>query len=280
MWLGCCALSNVSAAERVLEIFSLEHTLVDQVLTSIRPLLDPGGTATGMGNQLIVKTSPQNLAEIKRVLSALDRRPKMLRITVRQDVAQDSHIRDDRGSGRLGRGDVRVAIPDRGPRGGASATIRGADGEFIRYRTLSTTSSGEQDNTYFVTTLEGQTAFVETGISLPYPHSSVTYDGYHTRIHEGVDYRRLSSGFFVIPRTHGAEVSLEIAPQLETIDPRYAGRIDTRYSQTTVTARLGEWFQLGGVNEVDDSEQGRLLARTRRHDAEDYQVWVLVEELP
>src|SRR4051812_34334968 len=37
-----------------LEIISLRHRTVEQVLPALRPLLEPGGTMTGQSNQLIV----------------------------------------------------------------------------------------------------------------------------------------------------------------------------------------------------------------------------------
>jgi hypothetical protein len=42
------------------------------VLPALRPLLEPGGVLTGQRNQLIVRTSPANLAELRRALQALD----------------------------------------------------------------------------------------------------------------------------------------------------------------------------------------------------------------
>ncbi|MFB3101043.1 MAG: hypothetical protein ACE1ZM_06325, partial [Gammaproteobacteria bacterium] len=43
-----------------LEVIPLQHRMVDDVIQSIRPLVTPGGTVTGMNNQLIIKTTPSN----------------------------------------------------------------------------------------------------------------------------------------------------------------------------------------------------------------------------
>jgi hypothetical protein len=51
----------VSAQQLKLEIIPLNHSTTDAVVPVIRPLLAPGGSVSGMNNQLIVKTSPANL---------------------------------------------------------------------------------------------------------------------------------------------------------------------------------------------------------------------------
>jgi hypothetical protein len=56
------ALAVHAAGQNMLEIIPLRYRTVDQVLPALRPLLEPGGTLTGQGNQLIVRASPDNLA--------------------------------------------------------------------------------------------------------------------------------------------------------------------------------------------------------------------------
>ena len=75
------------AAAQGLEIIPLQHRTVEQVLPVLRPLLEPGGTLTGQSNQLIVRASPRNLAEIRSALEAIDRPLRRLQISVRQDGA-------------------------------------------------------------------------------------------------------------------------------------------------------------------------------------------------
>jgi len=62
-----------TAAQGSLEIIPLRHRTAEQVLPTLRPLMEPGATLTGQGTQLIVRTSPANLAELKRALEELDR---------------------------------------------------------------------------------------------------------------------------------------------------------------------------------------------------------------
>jgi hypothetical protein len=179
---------------------------------------------------------------------------------------------------------VATLVPDKamsfGTNDGASIGIRDRHGNAIRYRALNTQSNDDQRISHFVTTVEGHPALIQTGQSIPYAYSSAIYDGYGAVVQEGIDYRDISSGFYVTPRTHGQQVTLDIAPQLERADPQDRGVIDTHYSSTTISGRLGEWIPLGGVNEAASENDSALLARTRRHGAEVYGVWVKVEEIP
>ena len=81
---ACCLLLAVTAraADMVLEVIPLKHRLSDDVVHIIQPLVTPGGTVTGMNNQLIVKTTPANLEEIKQVLNSLDQAPRRLRTSM------------------------------------------------------------------------------------------------------------------------------------------------------------------------------------------------------
>ncbi|MDP1996739.1 MAG: hypothetical protein Q8J90_06040, partial [Gallionella sp.] len=69
-----------------LEIIALKHRSAEEVLPVIRPLLDKNAVASGMNYQLILRTSPRNLEEIKRLLESIDVAPRRLKITVLQNV--------------------------------------------------------------------------------------------------------------------------------------------------------------------------------------------------
>lgn len=265
--------SAALADDRRIEVIELNHALASDVLPLLQPLVEPGGSISGMNDKLIVKTSRANLADLLSVLAAIDRPPRRLKITVRQNVDASSLVRERALSGQVNSGNVRAQVPDPGGRYGASVGYRDKDGNAVRYRALNTRSSNDSQNAHFVTTLEGSPALIQTGQAIPYLYDS----GFYGR---GIDYRDVTSGFYVTPRTNGDNVTLEIAPQLQRADPRDRGAISTRHAQTTLAGRLGEWIPLGGVNEAASGTDRELLAQTRRQGSENYNVWVLVEEIP
>jgi hypothetical protein len=77
-------------AQGALEVISLRHRTVDQVIPVLRPLLELGGALSGQYNQLIVRTSPGNLAQLRAALDAIDQPQRRLMISVRFDNAQDA----------------------------------------------------------------------------------------------------------------------------------------------------------------------------------------------
>ena len=70
------------AQNSVLEVITLKYRTAEQVIPVLKPLLGKDGTLSGMQNQLIVRTSPANLADIKKVLVTLDAMPRRLMIKV------------------------------------------------------------------------------------------------------------------------------------------------------------------------------------------------------
>ncbi len=269
----------VQAERLVLEIIPLKHRLLSDVLPIVQPLIVDGGTATGMNDQLIVKTTAANITEIKRVLNSLDKPPRRLMITVKQDV--DGNLtRNEHGiSGRYRSGDVTVKSPDPG-RGGLVIQAEDEDGNALRYRTLTSRSKIDDKNTFRVQTIEGQPAFVQTGQSVPVANQQTYVTPGGVVIQDGIEYRDVTSGFYVIPRLNGNHVTLLIAPQLHKVNPHQGGTFDIQNVETTASGTLGEWIQIGGMTEQHKDKNTRNLVSTRRLGQETRNVVVKVEEIP
>src|SRR5437762_952116 len=103
--------ATATLAQETLEVIALKHRSAEQVIPILRPLLEPGGALTGQYNQLIVRTSPANLAQIRAALAAIDAPARRLMISVRFDNVEDAAASGVRGEAR---------VSDRG----ASADVR------------------------------------------------------------------------------------------------------------------------------------------------------------
>src|SRR6185295_787385 len=153
---------------------------VDQVLPVIQPLLAKGGTASGLQGQLVIRTTPGNLEEIRRVLASIDTVPRRLLITVRQD---ETAVYGERGAGVTGR--------------------VGTEGDNrLRARVVDSTSADSDRNTQTVQVMEGSPAFIRVGQSVPIqqPQQPLvrTFPGGRTVTEQyvgGVEYRDVTSGF-------------------------------------------------------------------------------------
>ena len=97
-------LAGVAHAQQQLEIINLKSRTADQVLPQLRPFVEPGGTLSGMNNQIFLRASDANRRQIKELLAAIDRPPRRLLISVRQDADSTSSARGGEVSGRVSSG--------------------------------------------------------------------------------------------------------------------------------------------------------------------------------
>jgi len=104
------ALAAQLVCAQALEVISLRHRTADQVLDTLRPLVEPGGVLTGQGSQLIVRASAANIAQIRRALDAIDRPQRRLQVSVRFDDAGEASRRDLGASGTISNRGARVEV--------------------------------------------------------------------------------------------------------------------------------------------------------------------------
>jgi type II secretory pathway component GspD/PulD (secretin) len=253
----CAALASVplpSTAQHALEIIPLRHTTVEQVLPVLRPLLEPGGTLTGQQGQLIVRASPANVAELRRALEAIDRPSRRLQILVRFDDSAEVARQGVEASGRIGN--------------------RGSD---VELRAQDSRSTREERVDQRVRVLEGGRAYIASGQSRPVmqrqriqtPAGVVAQDTF--AVQEAV------TGFEVVPRLSGDRVFLDIAPQRQSFDTQ--GNVQGQRITSSVSGRLGEWFELGAIGASASRDERGLASASRSRSSEARRVWVKVEEV-
>ena len=230
MCFAAAALGAAGAwAQQRMEILPLHHRTLEQVLPALRPLLEPGGVLTGRSNQLIVRTSAQNLEQIRQALAAIDTPLRRLLISVRFAEASDFHHREIAAGGAL-------------RPGGSQLELRARD----------TDATADERVDQRVQVLEGGRAFVAVGQSRPLGGGD-----------QGI--QDLATGFAVVPRISGRRVLLQIEPQRER-PGALPGSVDSQRVATTVSAGLGQWVELGGV------QSSGIVSGRRR-------IWLEVEEI-
>lgn len=255
-----------------LEIIPLRYRTVDQVLPVLQPLVEPGGVLTGQNNQLIVRTSARNLEEIRRALASLDTPQRRLVISVRFDSNTQARDRavDVRGTVRSGD----VAISNRSvPSSSTRVTIGVRDAE--------STASERVDQRIQV--LDGGRAFIATGESRPIRQGIVTVTPGGSTVTQGTDFQNASTGFEVVPRVSGDYVTMDIAPQRESFGAA-AGRggastVESQRAATTLSARLGEWFEIGAVGETASESASGIGSSRDASASSGRRIWVRVDEV-
>lgn len=262
-------LVSIAARTQDLQIIELQHRQADDILPIVTPLLEPGGVLTGADNQLFVRTSPANFAQIQSAVKAVDRALRQLRITVSQGTRSDIEAIGARGSGTIGNDDVSVSV-NRPPGSPPGVELEaGAGSQTGNVRNLST-----------VTTVEGSETFISVGQSVPVRTTTVTPRGNGQVVQQTTTYRDIGSGFYGTARINGDTVVLEISPQQQRYRPEQGKAIESRGMTSIVTGRLGEWMELGAVTERDSGSSSGILVWGRRNESSEYTVWVQVQEAP
>lgn len=260
-------LSQFAWADYPLEIIELKGRTTEEIIPIIQPLVEPDGVVTGMQNQLIIRTSPQNLAEIKKLLQSIDRPPRRLIIYVRQGSAsigrqygQEVDINSQVGK------HTRVMVGEG----------NGKDG--VSYRIRSSGTRSHLDTTQHIRATEGRPAFIVTGKSVPVEEQTTTVSGGVLHQQNTVRYKDVTTGFYVTPRLHDQQVTLDISPHMERAST-VQGTYDIQQAHTTVSGRLGEWISIGGATNRTTGNRSGILKESSTRSRDDTNIQLLVEEV-
>lgn len=285
-WLGLCLLclglflSSGLRAQQEVEILPLAHRTVEEVLPSLRPLLEPGAALSGMNNQLILKATARNRAQIRQALAAIDTPPRRLVIRVSQS-------RDDRYSRQGGAisgemaspgGRVRIIQPSGGS-GGGTITLQGARGQ-VRGDLSDRQGASSRQVEQMVQVVEGGQAYIQVGYSLPVPLHQVRWGPNGPVRDTTVIYRDIGQGFYAQPRVVGHRVSLDISPRNDTPGRWGPGSAEVQELSTTVSGPLGEWLPLGSSTQSGTSQSRSWNGGEGEQVQQSGTVWIKVEELP
>lgn len=250
--LGACLMTSMALAQS-LEVIDLKYRTAQEVIPVLQPLLESGGALSGSDYKLFVRASAANVAQLRQALAQVDRQPRQFLVSVRRATRQDLQREGVSAAGVISNGHSGV-------------TVRATDA-----------SAQRQDaGIASVQVLEGNSAYIATGQSVPVV-TAVIAGGRKPWIASSTSYRDLNSGFLVTPRISGERVTLDISQQAEQRSA-HSGNIDTQQLSTQVSARLGEWMQLGGVSESSNSQGSGILSRQYSTRSDEQGIWVKVEE--
>lgn len=261
----CFYLSQAVAGDNVMEVIRLQNRPAEEIQPLVAPLMEAGEGLSGNGFDLIVKTTPARIENLRQVIRQLDAQQHNLVIS----VLQNSHKTAEQLNAEAG-----LSISSRGVR---------FDGFQADTRDIERRHLAQQ-----LRTLEGQAAHIQIGqirqidtavLYAPgygYPdnggnsQSPSPQNGYAYPPAGGVQRQpqEASSGFAAIPRLlNDNEVVIDIAPWSERFLSN--GRLANQSVQTSIKARLGEWVDIGGLaQQQQENNQGYqgFNYTTRQHD--------------
>lgn len=244
----------VQAAEQQLEIFSLQHRLAEELLPNLLPFVDKQGVISAKGNQLIIRTSDNNLKELTRLVQRLDQPIKRLLIEVRQPLisSRSNHQADISGD----------------------ASLPGKNAQ-TRLRTYGTSSRDTAASTQQIQVLEGHTALIRTSQLVPMGKKQLRSSG---QVESIVGQQDVSSGFKVTPRLNGDTVLLEIMPFSSDQASTGGGVINQQQAFTTVSTKLGQWFEIASTSASSQQNGRQAVYKTHERDQQQRQILIRVTE--
>jgi type II secretory pathway component GspD/PulD (secretin) len=267
------------AQQTVLEVIQLNYRNADQIIPMLKPLLAPGGTISGMQNRVIVRTTPENLAELRKVLDMVDNAPRRLLISVKQDSAGSGTLDEAEISGSIGTDRARVTVPGTGSQQGGTAQIKRGDDK-VQARVLRSQSATTDRSVQTVQVLEGNEAFINVGQSVAIPSGGVTVTPSGTTASQSSEYRDVGTGFRVRPRVNGNNVTLEISTRRDSLGDPNAQSFDVQRVDTVISGRLGQWMELGGIGQSSTQYDSGTVSRRSSTGTDDRRVLLKVDEMP
>ena len=147
----------VAGAQTTVEVVPLKYRKSEQVIPVLQPLLGRDSSITGFQNQLVIRATPAELAQVKRVLADIDTAPRRLLITVRQDTDLDRDRREAELSGSIGNDNARITVPGSGSRSGGNVIFRDGD-DRLRGRVVDSQRSSSSSTSQSIQVLEGYSA--------------------------------------------------------------------------------------------------------------------------
>ena len=251
-----------AAYAQSLEVIELKHRRAEEVIPVLQPLIEQGGALSGRDYTLFVRTSAANLAQVRSALQQIDREPKQFLVSVRRNADAEMQREGVGVSGTVQSGRVTGRVNE--TRGRTGVTVRGTQGDIE-------TSSGALSS---VSVLEGSSAFIATGTSVPVVTTVIAGGGRRPWAGTSTEYRDLTSGFLVTPRVSGAGVVLDIEQRDERLRN---GTIQNQNLTTQISARVGEWIRLGGIDETSTSSQRGVLSRQYSTSSQAQSIWIKVD---
>lgn len=232
--------NSAFADDAVIEVIPLTNRPAFEILPLLAPLLGNTAQLIDNGSNLLVKTTPDRLAEIKSIVKQLDVRQSNLVITVIQSRQTTADELNAAAGIQL---NVQANEPSR------------SGGRIIGHL-YQTQDKNADENTQTVRTMDGVAAHIKAGNVYPRQYSS-SY-GYATT----TELAEATTGFSVVPRLTGQQVILSVSPWSDKMNGR--GQIETRNAQSTIRVNLGEWVELGGVGENSSGSSNGALVNTRQ----------------
>lgn len=271
LYLGCGAillpLSAIAATE--FKIIDLQYRFAEEIIPTIQNLAGADGAVTGMQNHLIVRASPEKMREIEQAIAALDVVRQNLKITVSRSGAIQNEQSGINVAGRKRFGNIEITGNSR------PQPSKGNSKEEIRLDIEKRQSSSTTKNLQYISVIEGETAFIRVGQSVPFSQEWIILKHHYTKLQKTTEFIDIDTCFIVSPRILGNVIEVTITPRIAQLNQ--SGTIDFEEHSTTVRVPRGEWLDLSGTMQQNDEVSRAILGQNINSQSQNSQLSILVE---
>lgn len=278
--------NSLFAKEFDLDVIDLQHRTAEEITPLIQPFLNKDAAVTARGYKLIIKSTSENLAEIRKLIEQLDTQLRQLMITVsigrfEEEAAdkKDVEINAEIKSGDVtSQAEISPAPEDNDNTSGSIIRLEKKSDKtkiVAKAQTKKTTTHREKPVLQTIRTLEGQWATIRTGQAIPIVQRTQNPDGTVTQT---IKYHSATTGFSVLPRLQpDNRVLLYIRPSQTTPSQEGGGKFDIQSIESTIDGKLGEWVALGGMDELSRTSNKSIIHSTRSRKERYDDVFVKIE---
>lgn len=266
-------------AQMRLEIIPLQHRPADTLVSQLRPLVDDGGSLQASGNQIIIRSNPQNIIELHLLIEALDIPLAQFMISVRHGQQTGLSERRIEANTTIRHGNTSIST------GGITTRSQSNDGASIgidnntRIIVQRSTRQGQQSGTHQLRATEGFPAYIQTGSQVP-----ITLQGRdeYGRYREQ-QYKDVLQGVYVTPHLIGDhQVGLAIRTQHDSLKSNTSKRrpeIEVANYEGYVHGRLGEWIALGSLNQSGTTTNDGIARRHSTRTSKNLDVYLKIDRI-
>jgi len=246
-----------------------------ELIPVIKPMLGPDDSLTGDGFLLFLRAPDATRKQVEQMVRQLDVAARQLLISVFQGTDRDLRALGVDSRLRLQGNDASVVIGSSERRNGGSDVSISTRNASVGANLASTRGRLQDNPVHQLRVTEGSEGYIETGQSIPY-FSGARWVAPGT-VASGVDYKDVTTGFYVLPRVHGNQVTLQVSPFKQAPSQRRGGDIDTQGAHTTVTGPLGEWLPIGGVTEQTQQSYRGIGSYASTSSRNNSSIWIRAE---
>lgn len=254
--LGLFYVAQCAFALDQLKVITIQHRMPQEMITALRPIVPADVMLSSMNNQLLVRASPQSLAQVEALIHQLDVRRQNLRISMRYN------------------NQAATQIDTVGAYGGA-VIHRGVVYPNAQVDMQSQEIQQRNQGTQFMQVSDGGRAYIQIGQRIPFTQQWQTLIGRYVHTQSWTQYIDISTGFYVEPHVLGEQVQLTVYPNIQA--PDGANNILFTELATTLTVSRGEWVTLGDILQTKDEISREILTNSNYQSTQNNQLQIRVD---